>query len=479
MKERKNIDRIYQEKFKDFEKEPDEELWANISSRLDKKESKRPLLIPLWAKIGSVAAVLALILGSLLFNDTESPVINDPDVVFEDPQPANQNQDSKSSKDGTEKNTSTQDQVVYENESERKMEKSPGTNSLSASEKTTPQPSDSKNKQQSGKTSMLVQGKSNESKLGKEEKTTASNPISKEKSIFQSDLNLYKGLDEIVLEEILIDSTKTILNSEEINALAEIAAKKEGSKEDLSSTEEPKSKNIRLSTFAAPVFYKNIGSGNELADQFYNKSTSSEVTFSYGMKVAYQLSEKLRIRTGISRINISNTIQDISYSPAASAVALENVSPTENNVDIRNNVSGQGAIPVANPESDNSLTSMIFTPGEINQQFGYIEIPLELEFTLINKRFGLNLIGGGSSLFLDNNRVDLISGENRTELGKASNINSTSFSTNIGLGLDYQLTDKFSFSVEPVFKYQLNTFNNVNNVQPVNFGVYSGLNFKF
>jgi len=121
----------------------------------------------------------------------------------------------------------------------------------------------------------------------------------------------------------------------------------------------------------------------------------------------------------------------------------------------------------------------VSTPGEIRQQFGYIEIPLELEYSLIDSRFGLNIIGGGSSLFLDNNRVDLVSGNAKTKLGEATNINSTSFSTNIGVGMDYKLTDKFSISVEPIFKYQLNTFSNVNNVRPINFVVYSGLNFRF
>ena len=115
----------------------------------------------------------------------------------------------------------------------------------------------------------------------------------------------------------------------------------------------------------------------------------------------------------------------------------------------------------------------------MKQQFGYIEIPLELEFALIDKKFGLNIIGGGSSLFLDNNSLDLVSANQKTDLGEATNINNTSFSTNIGLGMDYQLTDKFSISVEPIFKYQINTFSNVNNVQPTNFGIYSGLNFKF
>jgi len=160
------------------------------------------------------------------------------------------------------------------------------------------------------------------------------------------------------------------------------------------------------------------------------------------------------------------------------AASFENLSPNEEYVEITDNSPLDSGLPTGMGEN-NSLTSVVSTPGEINQQFGYIEVPIELEYALIDKNFGLTIIGGGSSLFLDNNRVQLVSGEVKTDLGKATNINSTSFSTNIGLGMDYKLTDKFSINVEPIFKYQINTFDKVNNVQPVNFGVYSGLSFKF
>lgn len=182
---------------------------------------------------------------------------------------------------------------------------------------------------------------------------------------------------------------------------------------------------------------------------------------------------------------MSYNIEDIIYSPTAASTGFDNIDPIEDNLEIRTESSpiGSGAgtqiSPAENGFTDNSLASSIFTPGEINQQFGFIEVPVELEYAVIDNKFGLNIIGGASSLFLDANRVDLIAGEARTQLGEASNINNTSFSTNIGLGMDYELSDKFSVSVEPILKYQINTFTDVSNVRPMNFGIYSGLNFKF
>jgi hypothetical protein len=118
--------------------------------------------------------------------------------------------------------------------------------------------------------------------------------------------------------------------------------------------------------------------------------------------------------------------------------------------------------------------------GTMGQQIGYLEVPLEVNYALLDSKFGIDLIGGLSSLFLTDNSVVLQSSGKTTELGEANNINSVNFSTNVGLGLNYKFTDKLKLSVEPVFKYQLNTFNDTSgNFNPYSLGVYSGFSFKF
>lgn len=481
MKEKKNIDRIFQEKFKDFEIDPREKVWDNISKELDKKDKKRNLVIPLWFKVGGVAAVLALVLSSILFINNNKPAATEPGIVFENPE---QEKDSSNIQSQTNKKEEVTNIATNENPSSKDQEvsNSAGKNIGSATNKGIAEESRTRaeNEQSSQRNS-----KSKKEAASKAERLIASNEGENNSKIKKQ---IEKEGSAVKPEVIGQDSSGVIAANEKVetkisepeedkqeqNALAQLeeASKKKDKEEN---TSEENLKKIRLSTFAAPVFYKNIGSGNELSSQFSNNSASSEVTVSYGVKVAYALSEKLKIRTGISKINMSYNIQDISYSPTAMAGNFENISPTSDNIAIRSNA-GSNAF-------DNStasfITSNIFTPGEINQQFGFIEVPLEIEYSLIDKKFGLNIIGGGSSLFLDQNRVDLNSGNTVTSLGKASNINNTSFSTNIGMGLDYRLNDKFSINLEPIFKYQLNTFNNVNNVQPVNFGIYSGLSIKF
>ncbi|SDR93590.1 hypothetical protein [Christiangramia echinicola] len=479
MKERKNIDRIYQEKFKDFEQEPNEEVWKKISSRLDEKEKKRPFIIPLWWKVGGAAAVLALIISSLLFLDTETPLTNEPEVVIENPEKTNQGQDQKLTPKIKENQSGSSEGIVSENYIEEKGKDTSNSDNRSFENNQEIEPNNTVGTK-SGTTNSIVSNQNKKATIPVQQIDSSKNRYEKENRVIQTEEVQNKTSGEIArTEKTLIDSTKTKSVLEDQNALAEIEKDKKKTEEEEENLAEVNSKKLRLSTFAAPVFYKNLGSGNELSNQFSGNPSSSDVTFSYGVKVAYQISNKLSIRTGISKVDINNTIQDISYSPAASSVRFDNITPVADNIDIRDNNSSDSGLPTGTMGFSNSVNASVFTPGEISQKFGYIEIPVELEFALINRKFGLNIIGGGSGLFLDNNRVDLISANNKTKLGKASNINSTSFSTNIGLGIDYKLTDKFSISVEPIFKYQLNTFKNVDNVQPTNFGIYSGLNFRF
>ncbi|PHR72522.1 MAG: hypothetical protein COA67_04555 [Lutibacter sp.] len=83
MKTNKNIDRLFQEKLKDFEVSPPDNVWKGIERNL--KNSKPKSLIPLWMSIGSVAAILILLTigGINYFNSQSSDINNDNTIVID------------------------------------------------------------------------------------------------------------------------------------------------------------------------------------------------------------------------------------------------------------------------------------------------------------------------------------------------------------------------------------------------------------
>lgn len=75
MSEKKNIDKLFKEQFKNFEVTPSDAVWKNIEAKLNTDKRKRRV-IPIWWTFAGVAATLLLMftLANTVFNDADSPV---------------------------------------------------------------------------------------------------------------------------------------------------------------------------------------------------------------------------------------------------------------------------------------------------------------------------------------------------------------------------------------------------------------------
>ncbi|MGB5371495.1 MAG: hypothetical protein WBN18_13790, partial [Flavobacteriaceae bacterium] len=62
------LDKLFQKKIRDLQEVPDDRVWLAISDSLDKR--KKSKIIPLWWKLGGVAAVLAIAVVTIIqFSD--------------------------------------------------------------------------------------------------------------------------------------------------------------------------------------------------------------------------------------------------------------------------------------------------------------------------------------------------------------------------------------------------------------------------
>ncbi|MEM6894933.1 MAG: hypothetical protein AAF554_14660 [Bacteroidota bacterium] len=235
----------------------------------------------------------------------------------------------------------------------------------------------------------------------------------------------------------------------------------------------------------APIFFGSNGEGSPIHSEFQGASKTGNVNLSYGLTVAYNIGKRLKIRSGVHRVDFGYDTNDVEFSSSVSSstnAQIDNISynSTSRNLVLRNsrNVLPEG--PDTSADVFSEETSVF--DGRMIQQFGYIEVPFELDYALVDKKFGVNVIGGVSSLFLVDNSIQLESPSQnlRTEMGEANNANSVNFSTNIGLGFNYDFSPKLQFNLEPVFKYQLNTFSETaGTFRPYSVGIYSGIRFNF
>lgn len=434
MKEKKNIDRLYQEKFRDFEATPRDAVWKSISAKLQEKKKKKTVVIPMWSRIAGIAAIIALLLliGDWILQPQENGMVNNEEQIFDE---KNEIKPSTEISVTTNNNENEEENIPVE-----QMEKEAEKKSLTTSE--------------SSKRSVSQASSLNSSTI----KKTA---VPSEKTFIA--IAESRGGGDTYSVNLLKKSIFDDLN-------------KSSAEENAGNT--AFSSRIEVSTHAAPIYYGNFGKGNFLDSQFDNNSSEGEVTYSYGINVAYAISNKLKIRSGINKVAMSYNTNDIAYHSVANPFAVSSINyRPQDNIVIREAPAGGKGEPVASTRKS-SFGNL--TTGMLNQKLGYMEVPVELEYKLIDRKFELNLIGGASTLFLNENMISVNSVGLSTNLGEANNLNDVSFSTNVGLGVDYNLTKKFKFNLEPMFKYQINTFNSSSReYQPFYLGIYSGFSFEF
>lgn len=426
MKGSKKISDIYREKFKNLEIAPPEDAWENIAASLPGKKRKVRIL-PLWYKIAGIAAALAVLF--LLFNKPFS--INEPVKITSDP-PSSIPEHKKDSQENMLPEMISEDEEVV---------KTSRSNEKPKLNKTTKFNRGIRQRIASSEDS-TIENKEVEALFT----SLHNNPKIKSSSNLSSTFSNLPGLPAGTGQPQ--DKNKEIT---EINDLKQNLTN--NTYEDKITEEASLSSRFSVTPTAGAIYFDNLGNGNSLDEQFANKEGKGEITMAYGINIAYRISEKIKIRTGFSQIELSHRTQDMSLAAMSKATTI-------NNMEIMTTI--------AAPSN-----------GILHQRMSFLEIPMEIEYALINNKIGLNLIGGISTLFLDGNNISLNSPVSTTNLGEANNLKNMSFSANIGIGLDYEVFSQFRLKLEPIFKYQLNTFSNISGYNPYYFGIYSGISYKF
>lgn len=517
---KKNLDKLFQEKLKDVSGIPDENVWQSIEMSLNEKKKKRRIL-PLWWKLGGVAAVLAIAFFAInpfksnqningvtdstiekvdklkqevtpektavtnTFTDTNSAVVessgtNEINIQTNENKITSINQPNK-------KINTTNTVQKHKKESRYTLTQKQNVNTI-ATQITSTKESQNKldldaNKNNRKPSEILINkalsAKNTEKNISKENQGRNLENISK---IGVSD-STKEGMAEVDTHK-----EKELVKEEKKKSIFDEIADQEP-EESIAKNENKWSAGPNL----APVYYNGIGSGSPIDPVFDANSKSGAINYSYGVSVAYQVNKKLSIRSGINKVDYGYDTNDVIFSSSVQASANRKIgtidfSTESKNIVVTSNVASSNsnldaiteALSFNNTSSDISTESSAVLDGLLSQQIGYLEVPLELNYALLDKRFGVNLIGGVSSLFLVDNSIRISRNELTAEVGEANNINEFNFSTNVGLGLNYKVTPKIQFNLEPIFKYQLNTFSATeNSFKPYSVGIYSGLNFKF
>ncbi len=243
-------------------------------------------------------------------------------------------------------------------------------------------------------------------------------------------------------------------------------------------------KHWRVGGQIAPMYnYRNISeSGNRESlnssgsASTYDQNEKPTVTFAGGIAVNYQTEKRWAFQTGLAYAKIGQMSNNlvITYDNSSYGSTIINYGTSAGNIQSDKSVSSA-------LDSNFVSSDLLYSSGSILQQFEYLEIPFITRFKIIDKTFDINLLSGFSAGILIGNKAYLSSEKSKKRIGETQNINKLNVSATVGFGAEYVLTSKILLTLEPSFKYSLNTLNRdgyVNN-HPYSFAVNTGIYYSF
>ena len=484
---KKNLEQLFKESFQDFHEVPDEKVWNSIEASLDKKKQKKRAL-PIWWSLGGVAAALVILM--MIINpfaaEPEEQIITDRESIDVPEEPYNSKEEK--SEDFTDPSITLDKEESLVNSSKKNKNAVQNNNQKS------------KNTSEDVVMSAVAENTASTSQRnGSVENRQANNSALRDSEMHPSEKVGAEKSSAIAMNdgENKSDQKQSVAKkSVENDQIAQNAEEQDGEVEKKSiydaiieqdeleeAVATSGSEKWSIGPSLAPVYFNAAGDGSPVSSDFASNSKSGTVNLSYGLTVAYDVGKKLKIRSGVHRVNYGYNTDNVVFSSVLRAASTDKLA----NIDYNSNASTIVVESKDSPKNTAAFNSKEIAladapslDGRMVQQLGYIEIPLEVNYAVLDKKFGVDLIGGVSSLFLVDNAVLLESNELITEMGEANNINSLNFSANLGMGLNYRFSPKIRVNIEPVFKYQLNTFSNVSgSFQPYSIGIYSGFSFRF
>jgi len=478
MDEGKDIGKAFKERLQDIKESPNKEVWNSIVTQLDDIEQKRQIM-PFFYKIAGVASVLLISLSFYYYfhsnNQSQNPVVLDKEKIHSEElintpviEISSTHQLGNAPKNTNKKHdkTTIKKNLKYSKEESRTLqaETQQNNDSKTVSHSKIDKPQESNHIAIQKRIPIVKEVKPIENRIINSQTNTPDLIQLKESN--QLALTAEKELNN---RKITQKENKVTSNANSTNLTNTHKKKISPSKIVVNSIIKGKIKKNKLEKrnhwevafHVAPVYYNSFTKGSSLSPTLVDNIKQNILTSSYGVSASYTIIDRVKLRTGLNRVNLSyKTYQ---------ADGLDVLAST--NIDLTS--------------SSPSYDTYSETQFDLTQKIQYFEIPLEIKYQLVDKKISIDLISGFSTLLLKDNSVlvedSIISSAMSFSSAeeKVNNLNNLSFSGNLGVGLNYDYTERTSFRVEPMLKVQFNTYNTTTDFTPYMFGVFAGGSYNF
>lgn len=249
-----------------------------------------------------------------------------------------------------------------------------------------------------------------------------------------------------------------------------------------------------IAAMASPTYYSRFNSGGDELSKQLMASEQAQISYSGGVAFSYKINKRFSVQSGLYYASLgqkvdginsfggfkqfNNTKGDHYFEVMTTAGTIHSDNP-----DVFLNAEGTDRIFTAFTSDffDPDKASLPYLNSSLNQNFRYLELPVVLRYKVVDKMIGINLIGGLSYNLLVHNSVYTTIDGNRYFIGDTKGLNPLTLSSSLGMGMEYNFSDKLSLNLEPTFRYYLSPFSvsTGSYIHPYSFGIFSGVSYKF
>ncbi len=467
-----DMDKIFRDKLGEYQEQPPEEIWSGIKSGMGKK-SRGIILIPLWQAAAGMALIITA--GSIFFY-LNRPLQNQLTVV------------SDSSPKSTEVHSTSENKSVLPDSKNDLMAESKSSDTQEEVDVMSGQ-----NKASSVITSAEIF-----------EKFTIS------ENIYGADL-ADKGFDEehnfhfpseLMSDPYLQPGRQDAIprNKKPVNASWDMLttifeSDMEG---------EDHQDQLSLTAQVTPTYsYRDIGNISSAASEQFNQYESGKISYSGGLQFGFKTSDRLSFHTGLMYAQLGYNVDQVgAYNVSKADLETEilfghnevsTVYETRNSIGTIGSESRSAEFIGNNNSLSNDKEYLSYdnlpvnvdrtwdaqSVGKIEQYFQYLEVPFLMRYKILDQKLDVNLLGGLSTNILVGNKTTLTTDGQSSNLGSSGNVKSINYMGNMGLGFDYSLGKNLLLTMEPQFKYFLNSINKSNLIsnRPYMLGMFTGVRF--
>lgn len=473
MAEKKDIGKAFRERLKDFEKSPSKTNWSDIEFALDKGKPTNPVF---WQRLIGSSIVLLLILAPLTYTyliKTEKPipVVLETNNEIENCEDLVQQKDQNIIPEEISKNSGITSISIKENQkidTSVKENNEPNISKTKDLIKQNPKKYSSNNQSEIERTK-IASLQNNKANHNSKDKVILKNKLENQLSIKKNTVdptlsNTYTKIDSL---SNALGTAKNINKSEnqvfqDQDASEQLLSFKKDSLPiyknsdstvlgDKNNIEKFNLKNFSIGIQAIPSYPISLNNSNPINKTLSGVKQNTLVNFGYGAQLRFNFNEKLALRVGFNKQQLSTKLKGLSIGDLSSFNITSNSDSTW--------------------QSSDSL--------EVRQKIKYHEIPVEMSYLVLDKKIKTSIVGGFSYWYLQQNDISIYNLSQKVGTADTNKILEKNLSINFGVSFKYQLTKRIGINFDPIVKYHLTDLIDNTNYQPLFFSIQTGVFYKF